>query len=90
MNSSAGISTPVESISTVTTIFRIWAIAELANALERAIDIRIAGNFLNEVVALVENVTAYAHELICVRRMRQIITAKIRIFGKRPVSFSCS
>ena len=37
---------------------RIGAVAELADALKRAVDIRVAGDLLHEIIALVENVAA--------------------------------
>jgi len=44
--------------------FRIRAVAELADALERAVHVRIAGDLLHEVVALIENGAAGFDELV--------------------------
>src|SRR5205823_5592552 len=62
--------------------FRIRAVAEFANALKRAIDIGIPGDFLNEFVALIKNVAAYSHELIRVRSMREIVDGEDQDFRK--------
>ena len=54
MNSRSGISTPVESMSTVTTTAGFGAVAELANALEGSVHCLAAGNLLNKAIALAE------------------------------------
>ena len=51
----------------------IGAVAELADALERAVHVRVAGDLLHEVVALIENVAAGFDELVGVRGVREIV-----------------
>ncbi len=73
MNSSAGMSTPVESISTRDDDLRVRPVAELADALERPVHVRVAGDLLHEVVALTEDLAADFDELVRVRRVRQVV-----------------
>ena len=69
---------------------RIRAIAELADALERAVDIWVAGDLLHEVVALVENVAADLDELVGVRGVREIVDGEDEDFRKASRLRSCS
>ena len=71
MNSRSGMSTPVVSRSTVTTIAGIGAVAELADALQRAVD--PAGDLGDEGVAPAEDVAGQVDELVGVRGVRQVV-----------------
>ena len=62
--------------------FWIRTIAKFPNALKRPINIWITGNFLNKVIALIKNVATNTHELIRVRRVRQIVDCKDQGFGE--------
>src|SRR5439155_9728256 len=52
---------------------RLRTIAKFTDALERTINVWIASYFLNKIVALLEHIAADSHELVSVRRVRQIV-----------------
>ena len=60
----------------------IGAVAEFADALERAVHVRVAGDFLDEVVALAEHFAAGFHQLIGVRGVRDVVDGEDENFWK--------
>src|SRR5437016_9249879 len=60
----------------------IRAIAELADALERPVYVRVASDLLHEGVTLSENIAADAHKLVGVRRVGNVIDGEDEDFRK--------
>ena len=63
----------------------LLAVAELADALERAVHGRAAGDLLDERVAAAENIARDVDELIGVGRVRQVVGGEDQRLGKAAV-----
>ena len=77
-------STPVVSRSTVTTIAGLGPVAELADALQRPVDVG-SGDLLDEGLAPAEDVAAELDELVGVRGVRQVVDGEDQRLGEAAV-----
>ena len=78
----AGMSTPVRKHVHRDHDLGLGPVAELADLLQRPVHVRVAGDLLHKVVALVEDLAADLDELVGVRGMGQVVDGKDQDLGE--------
>ena len=76
MNSRSGMSTPVESMSTVTTTPGLGRLRNSRMRWSGPVYRLGAGDLLNERVTLPKHIPCYINQLVRMRRMRQVVCGK--------------
>ena len=89
MNSSAGMSTPVESMSTVTTTLGFGRLRNSRMRCSGRSTLGLPVIFCTKLSPWLKTSRQMRTSWSACDTCGRSFTAKIRIFGKRPVSFSC-